>query len=379
MLSFSLPVCVTSVSVLPCSHILLIPDLFLYAGPLASFSRLLPSSVKSLFFSSLFSNPFNETGKLLPLPLEDVDMALEAVVFPQGGLICTAKEMYGSGGGPWGWEISGLVDEEEGRQCFHGNWEASCSSMENREKEGAPMAHEEEKAVETNQRRKRRRTKGLKNREQKETQRMTHIAVERNRRRQMNDHLAVLRSLMPPSYVQKGDQASIVGGAINFVKELEHLHQSLKVHKQLKQTRNGGFNETPIGTPLTMFLANPQYSSTNAAVVAATNPNSADAALADIEVTLVESHANLKVLSKRRPKQLLCLVLGLHELRLAVLHLNLTTVEPMVLYSFNLKVEEDCELASADDIAAAVHRIMERFREEGALLQDSGELTFVYS
>jgi hypothetical protein len=32
---------------------------------------------------------------------------------------------------------------------------------------------------------------------------MTHIAVERNRRRQMNEYLAVLRSLMPPSYAQR--------------------------------------------------------------------------------------------------------------------------------------------------------------------------------
>jgi hypothetical protein len=32
---------------------------------------------------------------------------------------------------------------------------------------------------------------------------MTHIAVERNRRKQMNEYLAVLRSLMPPSYVQR--------------------------------------------------------------------------------------------------------------------------------------------------------------------------------
>lgn len=42
-----------------------------------------------------------------------------------------------------------------------------------------------------------------KNKEEAETQRMTHIAVERNRRKQMNEHLAVLRSLMPESYVQR--------------------------------------------------------------------------------------------------------------------------------------------------------------------------------
>lgn len=52
-------------------------------------------------------------------------------------------------------------------------------------------------------RRKRRRAKSNKNKEEVENQRMTHIAVERNRRRQMNEYLAVLRSLMPPSYVQR--------------------------------------------------------------------------------------------------------------------------------------------------------------------------------
>lgn len=52
-------------------------------------------------------------------------------------------------------------------------------------------------------RRKRRRVKASKNKEEVENQRMTHIAVERNRRRQMNDYLSVLRSMMPPSYAQR--------------------------------------------------------------------------------------------------------------------------------------------------------------------------------
>ncbi|KAJ0525333.1 putative transcription factor bHLH family [Helianthus annuus] len=52
-------------------------------------------------------------------------------------------------------------------------------------------------------RRKRRRTKSGKNKEELENQRMTHITVERNRRKQMNQYLAVIRSLMPSSYVQR--------------------------------------------------------------------------------------------------------------------------------------------------------------------------------
>jgi hypothetical protein len=52
-------------------------------------------------------------------------------------------------------------------------------------------------------RKRRRRAKSCKSREEAECQRMTHIAVERNRRRQMNEYLVQLRSLMPESYVQR--------------------------------------------------------------------------------------------------------------------------------------------------------------------------------
>lgn len=57
--------------------------------------------------------------------------------------------------------------------------------------------------VTTGRKKRRRRIKISKNKEEAENQRMTHIAVERNRRRLMNKHLAVLRSLMPESYIQR--------------------------------------------------------------------------------------------------------------------------------------------------------------------------------
>lgn len=50
---------------------------------------------------------------------------------------------------------------------------------------------------------KKKRPRTTKTSEEVESQRMTHIAVERNRRKQMNEHLRVLRSLMPGSYVQR--------------------------------------------------------------------------------------------------------------------------------------------------------------------------------
>ncbi|KAJ1268901.1 hypothetical protein BS78_07G168700 [Paspalum vaginatum] len=231
-------------------------------------------------------------------------------------------------------------------------------------------------------RRKRRRSRSVKNKEEVESQRMTHIAVERNRRKQMNEYLAVLRSLMPPSYVQRGDQASIIGGAINYVKEMEQLLQSLEARKH---ARPDGDHPSPgAAPPFAGCFTFPQYAMRAAdtpspaaddggmkSFDASGNEDSAAAAagsrpsaVADVEVTMVESHANLKVLSRRRPRQLLRLVAGLQAHRLTVLHLNVTSAGRTGLYSLSLKVEDDCSLASVDDIAAAVHRIVEAIEQE---------------
>lgn len=52
-------------------------------------------------------------------------------------------------------------------------------------------------------RRRRRTATAAKNKEEVESQRMVHIETERNRRKQMNEYLSVLRSMMPPSYVHR--------------------------------------------------------------------------------------------------------------------------------------------------------------------------------
>uniref|UniRef100_A0A7N0UKB1 BHLH domain-containing protein n=1 Tax=Kalanchoe fedtschenkoi TaxID=63787 RepID=A0A7N0UKB1_KALFE len=141
-------------------------------------------------------------------------------------------------------------------------------------------------------RRKRRRTKSCKNKEEVENQRMTHIAVERNRRKQMNEYLAVLRTLMPSSYAQRG--------------------------------RHGA---------------------------------------AEIEVTMVESHANVKILAKRCSGQLVKLVAAFQSLSLTFQHLSVSSLDHMVMYSVSVKVEEGCELNSVDEIAAAVNQMLRNIDE----------------
>jgi hypothetical protein len=219
----------------------------------------------------------------------------------------------------------------------------------------------------------------------------------------------------------QGDQASIVAGAINFVKELEQLLQSLEAQKRC--------TEPPAPAPFAGFFIFPQYSTT-AATGGAVGSSSDSAGsggdqsggggagarrgVADIEVSLAESHANVKVLAARRPRQLLRMVVALQCLGLTVLHLTVTTTaDHLALYSLSLKVvllvprtysiqararggairstattpaelssvltrslsssssllqmEDECRLSpSVDDIAAAVNEILAEISDECA-------------
>ncbi|KAK8589310.1 hypothetical protein V6N13_088162 [Hibiscus sabdariffa] len=297
-------------------------------------------------------------------------MALEAVVFQQDLFGYNAKDLYSFLGGSLSYEDQHFPHHNQANNDFvNGDYWISSSSPTS----VAPPPHFSEAtnngngsssnvvdgsaAVETTSTRpKRRRLKTRKNKEEIENQRMTHIAVERNRRRQMNEYLSVLRSLMPESYVQRGDQASITGGAINFVKELEHCVQLLSAKKEVKERSDGS-------SSFAEFFMFPQYSTRGDSNSIPMN----ESAVADIEVTMVESHANLKIRSKKSPEQLLKLVSGLNSMRLNILHLNVTTVEQTVLYSLSVKVEDDCKLTSVDDIATAVHQLLGRIQEDAKL------------
>ncbi|RWW81458.1 hypothetical protein BHE74_00010132 [Ensete ventricosum] len=202
-------------------------------------------------------------------------MALEAAAFRQGLFGYACNEWCATGGGGGGASGSGFGGLLEAEKRMGGGadetWDPSSCSCSS-----SLAQHLQAKA---GGRRKRRRAKSVKNREEVESQRMTHIAVERNRRRQMND---------------------------------------------------------------------------------------------------------LKVLSRRRPKQLVELVVGLQSLRLMPLHLNVTSLDQMVLYAFSLKfvlissepatpgldrqVEDDCQHTSVDEIATAVHQMLCGIQEEETLL-----------
>ncbi|XP_022968825.1 transcription factor bHLH96-like [Cucurbita maxima] len=90
------------------------------------------------------------------------------------------------------------------------------------------------------------------------------------------------------------------------------------------------------------------------------NPNN----VIDIEVSMAECHARIKIRCRKFPKQLRKIVSGLHSLRLTVLQLNVSTAHQIALYSFTLKVEEDCALCSEEEISRGVYQLLCRIQEE---------------
>ncbi|KGN56741.1 transcription factor FAMA [Cucumis sativus] len=207
---------------------------------------------------------------------------------------------------------------------------------------------------------KRKRGRTVKTSEEVESQRMTHIAVERNRRKQMNEHLRVLRSLMPGSYVQRGDQASIIGGAIEFVRELEQLLQCLESQKRrrllgeppiVQAADTPPQQQPPFLPPGAVNFPGHQ----NDAQIFETTAES-KSCLADVEVKVVGFDAMIKILSRRRPGQLIKAIAALEDLQLNILHTNITTIEQTVLYSFNVKIASESRF-TAEDIASSVQQI----------------------
>ncbi|OWM69848.1 transcription factor MUTE [Punica granatum] len=177
---------------------------------------------------------------------------------------------------------------------------------------------------------------------------MSHIAVERNRRRQMNEHLKVLRSLTPCFYIKRGDQASIIGGAIEFIKELHQVLQSLEAKKRRKSLSPSSPSPSP--RPLQLIGATPPPDSPFSFGCAAANKELAGGAccnsrFADIEARISGSNVILKVIARRIPGQIVKIIAVLEKLSFEILHLNISSMEDTVLYSFVVKIGLECRLS----------------------------------
>ncbi|KAL6509267.1 hypothetical protein OROGR_022577 [Orobanche gracilis] len=241
-----------------------------------------------------------------------------------------------------------------------------------------------------------------------EQPRMSHITVERNRRKQMNEHLSVLRSLMPCFYVKRGDQASIIDGVINYINESQQVLQSLEAKKQrrayadvlsprailsprpsphpsplsprkpplsprlslpvspstpqpsspykparLHNLQKGFLNSSSLPSPAEISPCNSSNSSINDSVnELVANSNSA---LAEVEVRFCGPNLVLKTVSRRIPGQVVKIVSALDELDLEILKVEINMVNERMLNSFTIKIGIECPL-SAEELAQKIQQ-----------------------
>lgn len=127
------------------------------------------------------------------------------------------------------------------------------------------------------------------------------------------------------------------------MKELEQLLHSLEAKKRMTKNQEAGDGSSSVSGAVavssTGFFISPQCTvgseeGNYGEEVKAENKSE----VADIEVTVIQTHVNLKIQCRRRPGLLLKAIVALEDLRLTVLHLNITSSDSSVLYSFNLKV-----------------------------------------
>ncbi|KAM0913086.1 hypothetical protein ACQ4PT_012391 [Festuca glaucescens] len=201
---------------------------------------------------------------------------------------------------------------------------------------------------------------------------MSHIAVERNRRRQMNDHLKVLRALTPAFYIKRVDQASIIGGAIEFIKELHTVLEALEAKKKRRLC-----SPTPSPSPRSLLTACSTPTSAGAGSSSDVSPSSngsnnsalppfgagavkelaacCNSPAADVEARISGANVMLRTLSGRLPGQAARIVALLESLHLEVLQVNISTMDDTVLHSFVLKIGLECQL-SVEDLAFEVQQ-----------------------
>ncbi|RDX76196.1 Transcription factor SPEECHLESS, partial [Mucuna pruriens] len=241
-----------------------------------------------------------------------------------------------------------------------------------------------------------------------EPPRMSHITVERNRRKQMNENLSVLRSLMPSFYVKRwhlrltystymvqGDQASIIGGVVDYINELQQVLQCLEAKKQRK-VHNDVLSPRLVSSPrpsplsprkpplsprinlpisprtpqpcspykprlqqgyLSPTIANSPTSSASSSINDNINELVANSKslIADVEVKFSGPHVLLKTLSPPIPGQALRIISALEDLALEILHVNISTADETMLNSFTIKIGIECQL-SAEELAQQIQQ-----------------------
>ncbi|XP_075496042.1 transcription factor MUTE-like isoform X2 [Primulina tabacum] len=206
---------------------------------------------------------------------------------------------------------------------------------------------------------------------------MSHITLERNRRKVMNERLSVLRSLMPRFYIKKCDKASIIAGVVNYIHELQQILRSLECKKKSKASSpkrpppslpmspSTSRSSSPYNPRLQAFTSPIEFSpshisssstSTNDTIVNELVMATSRSVVAEVEVKFSGPNLLLKTTSRRLPGQAVRIISALEELELEILNANITALDnETIIYSFTIKIGIECQVR-AEELAQRIQR-----------------------
>eukprot|EP00258_Populus_trichocarpa_P017657 XP_006379291.2 transcription factor ABORTED MICROSPORES isoform X2 [Populus trichocarpa] len=192
------------------------------------------------------------------------------------------------------------------------------------------------------------------------------LVAERKRRKKLNDRLYALRSLVPN--ISKLDRASILGDAIEFVKELQkeakELQDELEENSEDEGAKNGNNNNMPpeilnqngvnLGAYRSDYAVNGFHvEASGISTVSKQNQDSENShdkghqMEAQVEVAQIDGNEFfVKVFCEHKPGGFVRLMEALDSLGLEVTNANVTSNRGLV--SNVLKVEKDSEMVQAD-------------------------------
>ncbi|KAK6946443.1 Myc-type, basic helix-loop-helix (bHLH) domain, partial [Dillenia turbinata] len=207
------------------------------------------------------------------------------------------------------------------------------------------------------------------------------LMAERKRRKKLNDRLYSLRSLVPK--ISKLDRASILGDAIEFVKELQKQAKELQDELEENPDDEGGRNTGTLSNlqseilnqnALDLGTKTPHEKATIGLHVGSTrqvhdseiNNDKSQQMEAQVEVAQIEGNAfTVKVFCEHKRGGFVSLLEALDSLGLEVTNANVTNYLSLV--SYVLKVEKrDTELVQADHVRDSLLEITRNSTAEWA-------------